>query len=173
MSVDLFTAGSARFSPCRRWRYALWRRWGEGALANFLLLNPSTADESDNDPTVERCQRRAAMLGYDGLVVTNLFAWRSTDPSALYTTDAPVGPDNDAAILEAASDAALVVCGWGNHGQLSGRGGAVLAMLRQAGVRPHCLAMTGAGEPQHPLYLPYSLVPQPMDGAACVSTGAD
>ena len=164
MSVDLFIAGSARFSPCRRWRYTLWRRWGDGALANFLLLNPSTADESDNDPTVERCQRRATTLGYAGLVVTNIFAWRSTDPSALYTADDPVGPDNDAAILEAARGAALVVCGWGNHGRLNGRGASVLALLRRAGVQPYCLAMTGAGEPQHPLYLSYALNPQPIDG---------
>ncbi|MHB1702544.1 MAG: DUF1643 domain-containing protein, partial [Acidobacteriaceae bacterium] len=128
----------ATFSPCGKYRYTLWRTWDASkSSCLFLMLNPSTADEVDNDPTVERCQRRALAMGYGGLVVCNIFAYRSTDPDALYSLDDPVGPGNDAAILEQASRAALVVCGWGKHGALHGRGEAVLAMLRSADIKPH------------------------------------
>src|SRR5918998_3116048 len=90
-------SSSARFSPDRRYRYELWRRWGDGpALCNFLLLNPSTADERADDPTVARCVRRARAWGLDALVVTNLFSIRATDPRARRGVEDPVGPDNDA-----------------------------------------------------------------------------
>ena len=117
VSIDLLTEGSAQFSPCRRWRYTLQRTWDANLPSiNFLLLNPSTADENRNDPTVERCQRRAERMGYGALFVTNIFAWRSTDPVVLNQVPDPVGPDNDDAIMARASQCALVVCGWGNHG---------------------------------------------------------
>ena len=154
----------ATFSPCRRYRYTLWRTWDTGKPAcMFLMLNPSTADETANDPTVERCQRRAQLMGYGGLVVCNIFAYRSTDPDALYALNDPVGPDNDAAIIEQASQAGLVVCGWGKHGALHGRGTAVLNLLRQAGITPYALRINGDGSPQHPLYVGYAQQPVRMD----------
>jgi hypothetical protein len=154
----------AVFSACERYRFRLWRKWGDGPTANFVMLNPSTADDLDNDPTVERCRARAARAGYGMLIVTNLFAWRATDPKELLAVAAPIQPanmlDNDLAILEAAAESKIVVCGWGNHGTLLGRSQTVLKMLRrQFPDKLHCLAITGKGEPGHPLYLSYNLQP--------------
>src|SRR5512135_1752078 len=93
----------ARFSIDRRNRYALWRVWGHDEdICNFLLLNPSIADEVTNDPTSVRCERRARRWGFGGLIVTNLFALCATDPAGLRRVADPIGPENDAAILEAA-----------------------------------------------------------------------
>jgi hypothetical protein len=153
----------ATFSTCGRYRYILWRRWDASkAACLFLMLNPSTADEVDNDPTVERCQRRAQRMGYGGLVVCNIFAFRSTDPAALYEQADPVGPDNDRAIASQAAEAELVICGWGRHGALHGRGDAVISLLRSAGIQPHALRLNADGSPQHPLYVGYDQMPFPM-----------
>ena len=124
-------------------------------LCNFLLLNPSTADEATNDPTSERCERRARRWGFGGLIVTNLFALCATDPAGLRRVADPIGPENDAAILEAARGAGLVLCGWGNHGAYLDRASAVRALLAGLGVAPYGLALTRLGEPAHPLYLGY------------------
>lgn len=155
----------ARFSPCSRYRYLLWRKWDpEKPGLVFLMLNPSTANEVENDPTVERCQRRAFEMGYGGLTVVNIFAFRSTDPGALYVETDPVGPDNDAAILEAAATGAgMLICAWGGHGLYRDRGADVLRNLRAAGVRPYCLALNKDGTPRHPLYCSYDLLPTLMD----------
>ena len=148
----------ARFSRCRRWRYLLWRRWDAARpVANFLMLNPSTADEFKLDPSCTRARNYAGRWGYGALIVTNIFGWRSTDPSALRKVDDPIGPGNDAAILRAAREAKLVVCAWGNHGEHLGRGAEVLKMLH--GVSVHFLRLNGAGHPAHPLYLPQALTP--------------
>jgi hypothetical protein len=127
----------------------------------MVMLNPSTADERSNDPTVERCQRRALALGCGGLIVTNIFAYRSTDPAALYKLADPVGPDNNSNILQAASTPnALVICAWGRHGALKQRGAEVEQYLRGASVPLHVLALNDDGSPSHPLYLPYERQPQ-------------
>jgi hypothetical protein len=159
-------SSGAEFSPCRTWRYHLWREWDASKKrCAFIMLNPSTADETKNDPTVERCQRRAKAMGYGRLDVGNIFALRSTDPKALYDHYDPVGPANDAWLLRIAEAADLLVLGWGNHGKLgetpvsSGRGARVIDMLR--GYRPHTLRITSAGEPGHPLYVAYSEMPVP------------
>ena len=124
----------ARFSPCGRYRYLLWRIWDENRPpAVFVMPNPSTADEIKNDPTVERCERRARAMGFGGLRVANIFALRSTDPAALYQHADPVGPDNDAAIIESVAGAGIVVCAWGGHGNLNDRGAAVRVFRRKAG----------------------------------------
>jgi hypothetical protein len=159
----------ASFSADGKYRYKLWRHWGFGAGPDatngtvcFLMLNPSTADHEKNDPTVERCQRRAHAMGYGGLVVTNLFALRSTDPRALKKDADPVGPDNDQAILEAASSCQRVICAWGTHGVLHDRGIVVLKMLALEHKRKLlCLGLTSGGHPRHPLYVSYKVAPQP------------
>jgi hypothetical protein len=162
---ELEPAGTAIFSPCGRYRYRLGRHWGDGdRLCNFLMLNPSTADADTPDPTITRCINFAKAWGYDGLTVTNLFALRSTDPKVMLADPDPIGRENDRHILNVASGADLIVCAWGNDGAFLDRGAAVLAMLHEAGFRPHCLRMTKEGHPWHPLYLPKSLTPTPMEG---------
>ena len=154
------TTRRARFSEDRAHRYMLEIEWGEGdGRCNFLMLNPSTADEVANDPTVERCERRARAWGYRSLIVTNLFAWRSTDPRGMLTAADPVGPENDAAILSAAEGSELVVCAWGNHGKHLGRAATVRGLIGH--LSPKCLRVAKTGEPCHPLYLPYELEPIP------------
>lgn len=158
---DLFGNRGATFSPCKLYRYRLWRYWtGGNGLLNFLMLNPSTADEMVNDATVERCQRRAEAMGFAGLVVTNLFAFRTTFPSEMEAAADPVGPDNDAAILAAAREARMVICAWGEHGSHRGRAGHVRQLL--AGIKLHALRLNAGGQPAHPLYLPSSLEPAPF-----------
>ena len=153
----------ALFSDCERYRYLLTRVWdGRGPRALFVMLNPSTADEFRNDPTVERCERRARALGFGAFRVTNIFAFRATDPKVMRAAEDPIGPGNDDAILSSARDwADTVVCAWGNHGAHLGRGEAVAAMLRAAGVRTHHLGLSRTGHPKHPLYIGYGqeLVP--------------
>jgi hypothetical protein len=129
---------------------------------NFLMLNPSTADAFALDPTNRRCVGFAQRWGFGGLVTTNLFAFRSTDPKGLRGATDPIGSDNDTAIVHAARSAELVIASWGNHGTYRGRGEQVSDMLHRAGVALHHLRRTRAGHPAHPLYLPGDLVPISM-----------
>lgn len=163
--MSLFEQSGAVFSDCRQYRYLLWRYWSDAPKATFIMLNPSTADEVENDPTVERCERRARAMGYGGLRVANIFALRSTDPKALYTHDSPIGQYNDAAIIESVAGAGLVVCGWGRHGNLVGRGSYVLWLLRRSGITPHYLKLNKDGTPKHPLYVGYDVKPQAWGAA--------
>src|SRR5688572_20715579 len=140
------TPSGALFSRCRRWRYLLWRRWGDGPVANFLMLNPSTADEFKLDPSCTRARNYAERWGFGALVVTNIFGWRSTDPAALRAVDDPVGRGNDAAIVKAARDARLVVCAWGNHGLHLERAERVVALLRREKVSLSLLRMNDCGQ---------------------------
>jgi hypothetical protein len=135
----------------------LWRKWADGPVANFLMLNPSTADEVKLDPSCTRARVYAERWGFGALVVTNLFGWRATDPGDMKTVPDPVGRGNDAAILAAARAAGVVVCAWGNHGLHRERSAYVVDLLRKAGVGLHVLRMNACGEPAHPLYLPGSL----------------
>lgn len=148
------------FSPCGRYRYR-WTRYVQplDSRINFLLCNPSTADDHQDDPTTARCARWAAAWGYGELIVTNLFALRSTDSGAMRKHPEPIGPGNDRAILQAAADAEIVVAGWGNVGNHLGRPQAVLSMLDQAGHQVYALRLTGQGQPWHPLYLPSHVKP--------------
>ena len=153
-------ASVAVYSPCERYRYALTRIWGDGRTVLFVMLNPSTATEVQNDPTVERCERRARALGYGGFRVCNIFAWRDTDPRAMRGAVDPVGPANDAAIRDAALWADAVVCAWGTHGAHLGRGAQVEALLRSTGRTLTHLGLSKDGHPKHPLYIPYSQHPE-------------
>lgn len=176
--TDLFAAEQARatgaiFSPCRRWRYLLWRIWDfTKPHATFCMMNGSKANERDDDATVTRCQVRAAKwreLGYldvGGVKVVNAFGWVETDSTQLKALiDAGVdlvGPENDRYILDACRDAAIVVCGWGEPGNFRGRGPKLLELMRGAGVRPHALKINASGAPQHPLYIGYDVMPVPL-----------
>lgn len=149
----------AIYSDCERYRYALTREWGGAGRVLFVMLNPSTATEVQNDPTVERCERRARALGYGAFRVCNIFAWRDTDPKKMRAAAEPVGAENDAAILEAAAWADRIVCAWGTHGAHMDRGPAVERLLRGTGRDLFHLGLTQAGHPKHPLYIGYSVQP--------------
>ncbi|MGB8621468.1 MAG: DUF1643 domain-containing protein [Paracoccaceae bacterium] len=154
-------ASTAVYSDCERYRYSLTRIWAPaGRKALFVMLNPSTATEVQNDPTVERCERRARALGFGAFRVTNIFAWRDTDPRKMRAAEDPVGPANDAAILEGAPWADQIICAWGTHGAHLGRGPAVEALLRGTGLPLHHLGLTQAGHPKHPLYISYARRPE-------------
>jgi hypothetical protein len=155
--VLVLTPSGALFSRCRRWRYLLWRRWGDGPVANFLMLNPSTADEFRLDPSCTRARNYAERWGYGAILITNIFGWRATDPEEMKSVKDPVGRGNDRAILEAAKEAQIVVCAWGNHGAHRDRAREVRALLN--GVPLHALRVNAHGQPAHPLYLPASLRP--------------
>jgi hypothetical protein len=152
----------AEYSDCERYRYTLTRVWDpKGARAMFVMLNPSTATEVQNDPTVERCERRARALGFGAFRVLNIFAWRATDPRDMRAAADPVGPDNDRAIVGSVPWADRIVCAWGTHGAHLGRGPQVERLLRAAGAELHHLGLSKEGHPKHPLYIGYAVQPVP------------
>ena len=157
-------ASVAVYSDCERYRYTLTRTWDDArGSVLFIMLNPSTATERQNDPTVERCERRARALGFGGVTVTNIFAWRDTDPRAMRAAQDPVGAQNDAAIAAACARADRIVAAWGAHGAHLGRGAAVRDLLAATGRPVHHLGLTRQGHPRHPLYIGYSVQPDPWD----------
>lgn len=168
MITRQFTKGDAVseavYSDCERYRYLLTRVWAPGPRALFVMLNPSTATEVQNDPTVERCERRARALGFGAFRVTNIFAFRATDPKVMRAEPDPIGPDNDAAIRDSVPWADAVVCAWGNHGLHMDRGRQVEAMLRDTGATLTHLGLTGQGQPRHPLYVGYDQQPEIWQG---------
>ena len=147
----------ATFSAGRLYRYELWRTWDKRTgYAMFICLNPSTADEMQDDPTVRRCIAFAKGWGYGGLCVTNLFAFRATSPQDMKRAENPIGPNNDVTLQKCAREAAIVIAGWGTHGGYLNRSRAVQEMMPVL----YYLRMTKGGEPAHPLYLPKTLTPQ-------------
>jgi hypothetical protein len=132
------------------YRYTLRRTWEPDLpVVLFVGLNPSTADETHDDPTIRRCVGFARRWGYGGLIVVNLFAWQTTDPRALRKAIDPVGLENDAWILRGQEEADRVVAAWGNGGTFRGRAGEVLPRLRE----PYALGINQSGQPVHPLYV--------------------
>jgi len=151
---------TATFSFCRTYRYTLKRVWdAEAPVCAFVLLNPSTADETANDPTITRCIGFARRWGFGTLVCANIFALRSTYPKDLRLVDDPVGPGNDRAIRRIIKSADLVVAAWGGHGRYLGRGRRVLGMMPHDAV---CLGVNRDGSPKHPLYLRSDVEPRPL-----------
>lgn len=152
----------AVYSPCESYRYLLTREWApERGRVLFIMLNPSTATEVQNDPTVERCERRARALGFGAFRVCNIFAFRATDPRVMRAAADPVGPANDTAILDSLPWADKVICAWGTHGAHQGRGPQVEAILRKSGTALHHLGLSKDGHPKHPLYIGYAVRPVP------------
>lgn len=186
-------------SPCRKYRYTLWREW-QGSLdmlaSNALLtalnedkflmvigLNPSTADETKDDPTIRKCIGFAKRWGYGALCMTNLFAWRDTKPENMLNAADPIGPLNDRYLFGAATRAGMILAAWGKKGNHMHRasfvGNCINGMVRPDGLPMlHCLRANGDGSPEHPLYVPYETTPmawpvqdaQPEPNATSVST---
>lgn len=154
MPTPYLSAG-ATFSSTRQYRWTLWRSWARTSQVVFIMLNPSTADETVLDPTLRRCEGFAKRWGFGGMRICNLFALRSTDPAALYAADDPIGLDNDRAIILTCGlpFVQLVVCGWGVHGGHRQRAAHVARLLQSIQVEPYCLGTTKEGHPKHPLYL--------------------
>ena len=146
----------AKFSKDRKYRYALWRIWNNSLpKAMFVGLNPSTADEIVNDPTVRRCIGFALSWGYGGLLMANIFAFRATDPKEMQRAKDPVGLKNNLWLRKLSQEAAIVICAWGDGGGFMDRGEKVMGMLDNI----HCLKMNKSGVPTHPLYQPKSAKP--------------
>jgi hypothetical protein len=115
------------------------------------MLNPSTADENIDDPTIRRCIGFAKSWNCGSLEVVNLFAYRATNPDELKRCTDPIGPENDVHILRALERSGKVIMAWGTKGDLLNRNRFVTEILRPFG--PHCLAASKEGHPKHPLYI--------------------
>jgi hypothetical protein len=148
----------AIISSCRMYRYQLRRVWDDDLpYLNVIGLNPSTADEAIDDPTIRRCVDYARRWGYGALYMTNLFAWRATKPAAMKKAIMPVGEQNDRWLATTATNAGLVLAAWGIHGSFRARDVAVLDLLASRPI--YCLRKTKGGLPEHPLFLPKTLKP--------------
>lgn len=194
-----YTNAGATISPCGTYRYRLWREWrlhplpaqwdmwtdeggspvldgagqqlGEPMTCLFVMLNPSTADGAEDDPTIRRCVGFAKAWGYDRMEVVNLFAYRATDPAALLALDhddEPWGIENQRQIQSAMNmNVNRIVLAWGAHGGHLGQDETVLGWIEDyAGLIDHpieivSLGLTKAGHPKHPLYLAAATAPIP------------
>ena len=147
----------AIISSCGRYRYSLVRQWDQSKpYLPFVMLNPSTADAKTDDPTIRRCISFAKRESAGGIVVVNLYAFRSSDPKRLLEVEDPIGPLNGRVIYDAATVAAEagmpVICAWGVNDITQAAGGA-LATARAAGAKFKCFGKTLGGHPRHPLYV--------------------
>lgn len=157
---------SAIISPCERYRYWLKRQWDDAKpQCTFIMLNPSTADANDDDPTVLRCISFARLFGCGSLEVVNLYGWRATEPRDLrneYDAGSDVvGPDNDDHLLSSVNAASLVIAAWGAPAWIQARADHVLGVIEANGNTVFCLGKTHEGRPKHPLargkaFIPYS-----------------
>lgn len=160
---------TTQFSPCRKYRYKLWREFcAIRAIAppllpldgneahNYLMvigLNPSTADEFKDDPTIRRCIDFAKRWGFGSLCMTNLFAWRDTSPEMMKQAQDPVGPDNDKVLMECAHGAGMILAAWGKHGMHNDRATEVKNMIKEHMYSLRALQINKDGSPKHPLYV--------------------
>ena len=145
-----FIYKNATFSSCRKYRYSLFRIWDKKKkYVLFIGLNPSTANEEEDDPTIRRCSGYAQKWGYGGFIMVNLFAYRTTLPSNLKKVKYPVGRDNDKYIVKLSKKADITVAAWGNNGNLYSRDKQVLSLVPKL----MCLKINKSGQPAHPLYL--------------------
>lgn len=151
----------ARFSTCRTWRYALWREWdSQKGFVLFVGLNPSTANEVDNDPTISKCMGFADRWGFGGIYMLNLFAFCATQPERMIGVIDPVGPENDSTFSLYSSKSNLVVAAWGGSVPMRERARLNLDtrinfVLRNINTQVHCLGRTQDGSPKHPSRISY------------------
>lgn len=157
---DLILNSDAKFSECRNYRYSLWRQWGKSKPYLMIIgLNPSTADETEDDPTIRRCKRFALDWGFGGLVMTNLFAIRATDPKIMLAHKEPVGLENDEYLSSLAKDAGMILAAWGNHGSHKARDWDVRQLIEKT-KQMKSLGKTKIGQPKHPLYIKADTQPE-------------
>lgn len=152
----------ATFSDCKKYRFTLLRIWDESLpLILFVMMNPSTADENVNDPTVAKCMRYARKWGYGGLYIGNVCAYRATDKKALLDILDPVGAINILSVMDMAKKADLTIIA---HGQLPNRlqfhADNMCDKLRESEIKLHVLKLSKDGIPCHPLFLSEQLIPE-------------
>lgn len=159
----------AELSPDLLYRFSLWRSWNErGDRILWVMLNPSDADDVDNDPTVRKCIGFARRLGFGSIEIVNLYAFRTPFPETLleklrkHGIDYVVGPQNDARIVDACTRAKTVMAAWGSQSFIEGRARHVSDLLRAHHPNVLCLGRTKDGHPRHPSRLGYATVPQPL-----------
>lgn len=170
--MDLLPVRRTILSACRKYRYTLWRDWDMdpvtgctddakdlNSYAMFIGLNPSTADETQDDPTIRKCIGFAKRWGFAGLMMTNLFAFRATQPKDMKRAENPSGEDNQHHLLQCASAAGIIVAAWGKNGRYRNQDLTVTQWLGSIGAQLHCLRKNGDGSPEHPLYVPYEVTP--------------
>lgn len=148
----------AVLSQCGCYRYTLTRNWRRSLpILTFIMLNPSTADATLDDPTIRRCIGFGLGRGFGGIRVLNLFAFRATDPIQMKAAHDPVGPKNNKHIIAGLTAAAVahspVIAAWGVHGAYNGRDDEVRKLSRECGVNLMCLGSTKGNHPRHPLYV--------------------
>ena len=144
------------FSPCRKYRYTLWRIWEDKKpYVMFIGLNPSIADDSIDDPTIRKCINYCKSWGFGGLYMLNLFSYISTDPDKIKDIQNPIGKENDSWLLKISKNATIVIAAWGNHGHLNQRSDDILNLIPNM----HCLKVNKTGYPAHPLYQKSNLKP--------------
>ncbi|MEO1447338.1 MAG: DUF1643 domain-containing protein [Cyanobacteria bacterium J06635_11] len=172
---------TAIFDVTGNYRYRLDRRWPAQATGRskqpasntrsaskadpwvaFIMLNPSHADATCDDPTLRACMQFAQRWQYRALSVVNLFGYRTPHPTVLKTAEDPIGRENDAHVIAAVKQAETVVLAWGNWGTLLGRDRAILTLLQPYSHKLHCLALNQSGQPKHPLYIKRDTVLQPF-----------
>lgn len=164
MSPSKMLQSTAEFSPCRKYRYSLWRGWANDWQTNycmFICLNPSKADETLDDPTVRRCIQFSKDWNYSGFCMTNIFAYRATNPKDMMAIDDPVGQENNRFLSCIAAGAGIVVAAWGNHAVHQDRHNQIVELIPNL----KCLKTTKIGMPGHPLYLSKKL--KPIDFPIC------
>lgn len=145
---------SAKISPCGTYRYLLTRQWNNAPVLPFVMLNPSTANAEEDDPTIRRCIAFAKREKAGGIVVANQFAFRATDPRVLESVLDPFGPENETALAGIGAYAFRhdmpIVCSWGSRGSNDEK---FMAPLRIFAARLVCLGLTKSEMPRHPLYV--------------------
>ncbi len=165
----------ADISVCDRYRYSLLRSWDlELPDLGWLMLNPSTADATDDDPTIRRCMGFARRWGYGGIYVCNLFAWRATEPKDLRKLLDPSGPKNNEAIQKQAMYCPEIIVGWGKPRWpfVQRRAWAVIDMLLASPAMIKSLGINSDGSPRHPLYLANDTERVPFNSAALANRAA-
>jgi hypothetical protein len=162
---------SAFISECEKYRYELKRIWNESKpKVLFIMLNPSTADENIDDPTIRRCIGFAKSWNYGGILVGNLFAYRATKPKTLLNVDDPIGKDNLNHLKQMYNESEIIICAWGNGkiikklGKKFGNDYKPLSCIYD---KIYYLELSKDGTPKHPLYLKKDLIPIQFEILPC------
>ena len=151
---------TAIYSPCKSYRYLLTRTHVKAKKSLlFILLNPSTATEFKNDPTIARCQKRSEILDYKAFAICNLFAFRTKSPKIMKNCFDPIGPENNRIIKENVFSADKIICAWGNHGTHLNQAEAVVKIIKTKTTSIFHVGLTKKNQPTHPLYVEYSREP--------------